>query len=90
MPWKNQNKIGFTDLVLPEGLLELLKDDINGSRPSDLSDVSSGSEWAAVCQIKYPKSSGGKNALGDSRYSSDGEEKYESRRHKQIVLQVAE
>jgi hypothetical protein len=34
VPWKNQNKIGFTDLVLPEHLLELLKDDINGSPSS--------------------------------------------------------
>lgn len=39
MPWKNQNKIGFTDLVLPERLLELLKDDINGSTSSDLVDT---------------------------------------------------
>ena len=28
--WKNRNKLGFTDLDLPEGLLELLREDING------------------------------------------------------------
>ena len=28
--WRNQNKLGFINLDLPERLLELLKDDING------------------------------------------------------------
>jgi len=30
---QNQNKLGFTNLELPERLLELLKDDVNGKIP---------------------------------------------------------
>jgi DNA polymerase family B len=33
VPWKSQNKLGFIDLNLPERLLELLEDDINGASP---------------------------------------------------------
>jgi hypothetical protein len=33
--WKNQNKLGFTNLQLPERLLELLKDDINGTNSKE-------------------------------------------------------
>jgi hypothetical protein len=56
----------------------------------DLTDIRSRSKWSIVCQIKYPKSSVGKNALRDSRYSGDGEEEHESRQRRQIVRQVAE
>jgi DNA polymerase zeta len=37
--WKNQNKLGFTNLQLPERLLELLKDDINGMISKQISVI---------------------------------------------------
>ena len=37
--WKNQNKIGFIDLDLPGRLLELLKEDINGTSCNSSSEA---------------------------------------------------
>lgn len=49
--WKNLNKLGFTNLQLPERMLELLKDDINGMNSNTVvSSNGSGPEWALVCQ----------------------------------------